>query len=90
MTALALLWVGTRFIANQPIRLILIFLVLAETIIGLPELALYYGWHETLGLSARTVALWDTAAEGPLTHISMIPMLAIIAYYAPAGNRARG
>jgi len=88
LTALALLWFGTSFIANQPVRLILICLVLAETFISIPEIALYYGWHETLGLSAQTVALWDTAAEGPLTHISMIPMLAIIAYYAPAGNRA--
>lgn len=88
LTALVLLWVGTRFIANQPVRLILIVLVLAETIISVPEIALYYGWHETLGLSAHTVALWDTAAEGPLGHIAMIPMLAIIAYYAPAGNRA--
>lgn len=88
LTALALLWFGTSFIANQPIRLLLICLVVAETVISLPEIALYYGWHETLGLSAQTVALWDTAAEGPLTHISMIPMLAIIAYYAPAGNRA--
>lgn len=88
LTALVLLWFGTQFIANQPVRLILICLVLAETVISLPEIALYYGWHESLGLSAQTVALWDTAAEGPLTHISMIPMLAIIAYYAPAGNRA--
>ncbi len=88
LTALALLWFGTQFIANQPVRLILIFLVLAETVISLPEIALYYGWHETLGLSAQTVALWDTAAEGPLSHIGMIPMLAIIAFYAPAGNRA--
>lgn len=88
LTALVLLWVGTQFIANQPVRLILICLVLAETLISLPEIALYYGWHESIGLSAQTVALWDTAAEGPLTHISMIPMLAIIAYYAPAGNRA--
>lgn len=88
LSALALLWFGTRFIANQPIRLLLIFLVLAETVISIPEIALYYGWHESLGLSAQTVALWDTAAEGPLTHISMIPMLAIIAFYAPEGNRA--
>jgi len=88
LTALALLWFGTQFIANQPVRLLLIFLVIAETIISVPEIALYYGWHESLGLSAQTVALWDTAAEGPLTHISMIPMLAIIAFYAPAGNRA--
>lgn len=88
LTALVVLWVGTQFIASQPVRLILIFLVLAETVISLPEIALYYGWHETLGLSAKTVALWDTAAEGPMAHIGMIPMLAIIAYYAPAGNRA--
>jgi MFS family permease len=88
LTALAVLWIGTRFIASQSVRLILIFLVVAETIISLPELALYYGWHELFGLSARTVALWDTAAEGPLSQISMIPMLAIIAFYAPAGNRA--
>ena len=49
--------------------------------------ALYYGLHETIGVSAQTVALFDTALESPLVHISMIPMLALIAFYAPAGAR---
>ena len=49
---------------------------------------LYYGVHDTMGVSARTIALFDTVVESPLAHISMIPMLALIAYYAPAANRA--
>jgi hypothetical protein len=43
--------------------------------------------HEWLGLSARTVALFDTAIGSPLVHISMVPLLALIAFYAPSGNR---
>ena len=55
---------------------------------GLPDLALYYGLHEKVGVAPQTIALLDTMAGSPLVHMSMIPMLALIAYYAPAGQRA--
>jgi hypothetical protein len=87
LTALLVLWFFSDFITKRPVRQILLFLVVMDAIIALPELFVYYGFHETLGLSAKTVFLFDTAIEDPLVNISMIPVLATIAYFAPAGNR---
>ncbi len=40
------------------------------------------------GFGARTIAVIDTAAGSPFAQLSMIPLLTLIAYYAPAGHRA--
>ncbi|MCF7830648.1 hypothetical protein K9M41_01455, partial [Candidatus Gracilibacteria bacterium] len=85
--ALLVLWFFSDFIANRPIRSVLIFLVCFGAIMSLPELGLFYRVHEFLGLEARTVALFDTALGSPLAHISMVPLLALIAFYAPPGYR---
>jgi hypothetical protein len=57
-------------------------------LLGLPEIAVYYGWHEVLGLSARTVMLADAAAGAPLGALSMIPLGILIAQHAPEAQRA--
>ena len=87
-TALAVLWLFSDLISSKPIRTVLLFLVVVDTLIFLPELGLYYGVHEMIGIDARTVALFDTALESPLVNVSMVPLLALIAYYAPVGYRA--
>jgi len=87
LVALLVLWLFSDFIANKPIRSVLIFLVFADTIMSLPELGLYFGIHETLGMSAQAVAMFDTALGSPLANISMVPLLALLAFYAPAGYR---
>lgn len=88
LVPLILLWFAAHFIAQAPVRWVLLGLVFIGTILSLPELGLYYGWHETLGLSPKLVMISDTALGSPLVHISMIPMLALIAYFAPESNRA--
>src|SRR5436309_3491881 len=40
------------------------------------------------GFGARTVAIVDAATASPFAQLSMIPLLTLIAYYAPAGHRA--
>ncbi len=85
---LVILWVFANFIASKPVRSVLIFLTIITAILSLPELGLFYGFHEMLGLSPRLVAIVDQAWDSPILHISMIPMLAIIAYYAPSHSRA--
>ncbi len=85
---LVTLWLISSWIIKQSIKQIYILLIFVTAFVSLPEILLYYGWHESLGLSARTVALIDTAAEGPLANIALVPLLALIAYYAPAGSRA--
>ena len=85
-TALIVLWFASDFIAKKPIRAVLIMLIIFGTILSAPDLILYYGLHEMIGVDARTIALLDTMAESPLVHISMIPMLALIAFYAQQVN----
>ncbi len=85
--ALLVLWLGSDFIANRPIRSVLVFLIFVEALMSLPEIGLFYHVHEFLGVDARTIALFDTALGSPLVHISMVPLLALIAFYAPAGYR---
>ncbi len=88
MTSLFVLWVFADFISSRPVKTILILLILLTALFDIPNLMLYYGLHENFGISAQSLALFDTAVESPLLHISMIPMLSLIAFYAPAGNRA--
>ena len=58
----------------------------------LPDIFLVFGghtWTEAhLGFGARTIALVDTAAQSPLAQLSMIPLLTLIAIYAPPSKRA--
>ncbi len=87
LVALLVLWIFSDFIANKPIRSVLIFLVVMDTLMSLPEMGLYLGVHDMLGMSAQTVALFDTALGSPLVNISMVPLLALLAFHAPAGYR---
>jgi len=82
------LWFASDFIAKKSIRAVLILLIIISAVLSLPDIALYYGVHDAIGVSATTVALLDTMAENPLVNISIIPMLALIAFYAPDGKRA--
>jgi len=87
LTALGVLWLFADFISSKPIRSVLLLLIVLDTVIALPEIGLYYGVHDMIGVSAHTVAFFDTALESPLVNVSMVPLLALIAFYAPAGYR---
>ena len=92
--ALAGMFVFRRFMAERPISYIVGFLTIIGTILAIPIVSMYYGFHEwtarlTGGIvDARFIALIDTALESPLGQISMIPMLAWIANSAPANLKA--
>lgn len=58
------------------------------TLLNTPEILVYYGYHEALGISARTIMLADAAAGAPLGALSMIPLGILIARHAPAMQRA--
>ena len=51
-----------------------------------------YGLHQwteaTFGFGARSIAFVDAAASSPFVQLSMVPLLTLIAYYAPPGHRA--
>ncbi len=80
--------------ASRSIAYIVTFLAIAEAILSLPNIALYYGVHEWTAaatggvVDARFIALVDTAVESPLGQVAMIPMLAWIARNAPSNLKA--
>jgi hypothetical protein len=83
-----------RFIAERSIVYIVGFLTIVGTILSLPSLAMFHGFHvwtaaHTGGVvDAHFIAMVDTALESPLGQISMIPMLAWIANSAPERLKA--
>jgi hypothetical protein len=71
---------------------VLFWIAVAGTILSLPNIGLIYGLHHwteaTFGFGARTIAIIDAATASPFAQLSMIPLLTLIAFYAPAGHRA--
>ena len=88
------MFIFRRFMAERSISDIVIVLTVAMTVLKLPDIALYYGFHEWTQqhvasfIDARFIALVDTALESPLGQIAMIPMLAWIANSAPPRLKA--
>lgn len=89
---LGALWLLAKPITQYRVTVILFWLALAGLVLSVPNIALYYGVHEwteaQFGFGARSIALIDAAASSPFAQLSMIPLLTLIAYYAPAGHRA--
>jgi len=85
------MWFLSDWITKKPISWTLIMLTIVGTILSLPILGMYFGLHhwteETFGFGAKTIALIDTAVESPFGQLSMIPLLTLIAIYAPEGKR---
>jgi len=85
--ALIGMWISAKYIVNQSIGKILIWLTFLFTILSLPTLGLYYDVHTMLGLDARTVAMVDTALASPFDYIAGVLMLTLVAIYAPEGKK---
>ncbi len=83
-----------RFMAERSIAYIVVFLTIVSTLLSLPIVGMYYGFHEWTAahtggvVDARFIAVVDTALESPLGQVAMIPMLAWIANSAPAQLKA--
>ncbi|MEA3243649.1 MAG: hypothetical protein U9Q19_09500 [Pseudomonadota bacterium] len=88
------MFIFRRFMAEKSIAYIMVFLTIISTILTLPIVSMYYGFHEWTAvhtggiIDARFIALVDTALESPLGQVAMIPMLAWIANSAPANLKA--
>lgn len=85
-------WVLADAVTRQPMTRVLLWLTVLGALLSLPNLALVLGvseWTErVLGIGARAIALADTAAASPLDQIGMIPLLTLVAVYAPPRHRA--
>ena len=83
-----------KFMYENTITKIIIYLSLLNAILLLPSYAMYYGLHEwtaniTNGvIDAKFIAIINTALESPLGQVAMIPMLAWIAKNAPLNLKA--
>jgi hypothetical protein len=82
------LLVFRRAITERPVSVTLLWVIVAATILYLPNIGLFYGLHTWLGVSPRTLALIDTTVSAPLGQLTMVPMLVLIARTAPAGGEA--
>ena len=82
------------FMAKNSIAKIIVVLSIAGSILFLPSVGMYYGFHNLTSsltngvVDARFIAIINTALESPLGQISMIPLLAWIAKNAPAHLKA--
>jgi hypothetical protein len=90
--ALAAAWLLSDAITRKPVATVLLWLTLLGGLLSIPTLALVVRadlWTEaTFGFGARTIAIVDSAAASPLAQLSMVPLLTLIAVYAPPGHRA--
>lgn len=90
--AIAGTWVFGGLIARTSLTTVLLGLTIIYAVMALPNIALVYGLHEwtqvEFGFGARTIAILDSSLESPFAQLSMIPLLTLIAIYAPPGRRA--
>ena len=90
--ALVAMWVFSKQLTEYSVTKVLFWLVVAGSILSLPNIGLFYGLHnwteEQFGFGARTIAVIDAATASPFAQLSMIPLLTLIAFYAPQGHRA--
>ena len=85
--ALVGMWLSSKYIINQSIGKVLIWMTVIGSVLSLPVLAMYYDIHTMLGLDAHTVALVDTALASPFDYIAGVLMLTLVAVYAPEGKK---
>jgi MFS family permease len=90
--ALVAMWMFSKQITEYSVTAVLFWIAVAGTVLSLPNVGLVYGiyhWTEEMfGFGARTIAIVDAATSSPFAQLSMIPLLTLIAYYAPEGHRA--
>ncbi len=83
-----------KFMYENTIVKIIIYLSFLNAILLLPSLSMYYGFHEWTSaitndvINVKFIAIINTALESPLGQVAMIPMLAWIAKNAPYNLKA--
>lgn len=88
IVAMVSLWILSDKIAKSSIRTTMLVLTIIGTLFSLPEILVYYGLHETVGLTARQLLLTSNSILVPLSSISMIPLGVLIARNVPQNQRA--
>jgi len=90
--AIVAMWLLARQITEYSVAKVLLWIAIAGSILSLPSIGLYYGLHEwterMFGFGPRTIAIVDVVTTSPFAQLSIVPLLTLTAYYAPAGHRA--
>ncbi len=86
--ALVALWLLADMITRRPVAQVLLWLTVLGAVLSLPALVLVFEWYKLIGVSPHSIALFETVATSPFAQLSMIPLLTLVAIYAPAGRRA--
>jgi BT1 family len=90
--AIGAMWIFSKQLTEYSVTKVLFWFAVAGLILSLPNISLFYGLHHwtqaTFNFGARTIAVIDAAAGSPFAQLSLIPMLSLVAFYAPAGQRA--
>jgi hypothetical protein len=90
--AIVAMWFLAKQITEYSVAKTLFWIAVAGSILALPSVGLFYGLHhwteQMFGFGARTIAIVDVVTTSPFAQLSMIPLLTLTAYYAPAGHRA--
>ncbi len=90
--AIVAMWAFSKQLTEYSVTKVLFWLAVAGAILSLPNIGLFFGLHHwteaTFGIGARAIAVIDAAAASPFAQLSMIPLLTLIAFYAPQGHRA--
>jgi MFS family permease len=86
------LWLFSKQLTEYSVTAVLFWLTVLGAALSLPNIGLYYGLHEwteaMFGIGARSIAIIDAATSSPFAQLSMVPLLALIAFYAPPARRA--
>ena len=83
-----------KFMAEKSIAYVIGALAIVGTLLMIPDIAMFYGFHYWTAqmtdgvVDQRFIAVIDTAMESPLGQIAMVPMLAWIANSAPQNLKA--
>jgi hypothetical protein len=90
--AIVAAWMFSDIVTRKPVAQVLLWITILATVLSLPSLLLVFQAHvyteQLFGVGARGIALFDTVATSPFAQLSMIPLLTLVAVYAPAGHRA--
>ena len=90
--AIIAMWVFAKQLTEYSVTRTLFWIAVIGSILSLPSIGLYFGLHEwterVFGFGARSIAIIDAATSSPFAQLSMIPLLTLTAFYAPAGHRA--
>jgi hypothetical protein len=90
--AIVAAWMFSDIVTRKPVAQVLLWITILATVLSLPSMLLVFQAHtyteQVFGIGARSIALFDTVATSPFAQLSMIPLLTLVAVYAPAGHRA--